>query len=61
MTSAVAWQAVYMNYISKKVQLAPVEWTDVELFLNATYANNNAQFFIWSFTLISSHMKPARL
>lgn len=50
-----------MNYISKQVQLAPGEWTDVELFLNVTYANNNTQFFIWSFTLISSHMKPARL
>lgn len=45
MTSAVAWQAVYMNYISKQVQLAPGEWTDVELFLNVTYANNNTQFF----------------
>lgn len=24
--SAVAWQAVHMNHISKQVQFAPVEW-----------------------------------
>lgn len=43
MASAVARQAVYMNYISKEVQFTPGEGTDAELFLNASRVNNDAQ------------------